>query len=280
MKVGLMLSAVNPKFWVDAAKAAEEAGFESVWLPEHLVFPVAMSGSPHTGHDEPPVNARVPAYDVFVALALVAGATTSIRLATNVYNIGLRHPFVTARSVATLSMISGGRVELGIGASWLKEEWDAVGLDFSTRGRRVDEAITVCRRLWTEDVIEHHGEFFDFQPVGFEPKPVNGPPPILVGGDSPAAMSRAARLGDGWLPMNHSLSELPGGIEHVAELRRRVGREGPFEVTVAGSAQTLADLEAYGRAGVGRVIVVPFASSREALDGIRRYGEDVLAKLG
>ena len=280
MKVGLMLSAVNPKFWVDAAKAAEEAGFESVWLPEHLVFPVAMSGSPHTGHDEPPVNARVPAYDVFVALALVAGATTSIRLATNVYNIGLRHPFVTARSVATLSMISGGRVELGIGASWLKEEWDAVGLDFSTRGRRVDEAITVCRRLWTEDVIEHHGEFFDFQPVGFEPKPVNGPPPILVGGDSPAAMSRAARLGDGWLPMNHSLSELPAGIEHVAELRRRVGREGPFEVTVAGSAQTLADLEAYGRAGVGRVIVVPFASSREALDGIRRYGEDVLAKLG
>ena len=275
-----MLSAVNPKFWVEAAKAAEESGFDSVWLPEHLVFPVSMSGSPHTGHDEPPVTAQVPAYDVFVALALVAGHTRSIRLATNVYNIGLRHPFVTARAVTTLSMVSGGRVELGVGASWMKEEWDAVGLDFRTRGRRVDEAIAVCRRLWTEDVIEHHGEFFDFEPVGFEPKPVNGPPPILVGGDSPAAMSRAARLGDGWIPMNHSLGELPEGIRRVEELRRRAGRDDPIEVTVGGEAKSVADLDEYRRAGVGRVIVRPFASSREALDGIRRYGEDVLAKLG
>ncbi len=279
MKVALQLMSVNPKFWVAASQAAEEAGFESVWVPEHLVFPVEMSGSPHTGHDEPPIPPSMPAFDVWVMLAMIAASTSTIRLGTHVYNIGLRHPFVTARAVATLDVFSGGRVEFGIGASWCKEEWDAVGLDFSTRGRRVDETIEICRRLWTEDVIEHHGEFFDFQPVMFNPKPVQAVLPIVVGGDTPAAMRRTAKYGDGWIPMNHSLDELKPDIDKINELRAAAGRTGKMEVTVGGGAQSADDFQRYRDAGVDRVMCTPFTSSREALDGIRRFGDDVLSKL-
>src|SRR3989440_3716708 len=203
MKIGVQVAGINPKFWTAAAQAADEAGFESVWLPEHLVFPVAMQGSPHAGEAHPPIPPQTPAFDALLSLAAIAATTTNIRLGTDVYNIGLRHPFVTARAVATLDVVSGGRVELGIGASWLAEEWDATGLDFATRGSRVDEALTVCKRLWTEPEIEHKGEHFQFAPVAFEPKPVqSGGPPISVGGDSKLALRRAAVHGDGWIPMN------------------------------------------------------------------------------
>ena len=185
MKLGMNLASVNPRFWIPAAQEAERAGFESLWLPEHLVLPVQMSGSPAAGHDEPPIPPSIQVWDTFVCFGMLAGHTETIRFGTNVYNIGLRHPFVTARAVATLEMLSRGRVELGIGSSWLREEWDAAQLDFHTRGRRVDEATRVCQRLWSEKVVEHHGEFFDFQPVMFEPKPVQEPwPPIHVGGDA------------------------------------------------------------------------------------------------
>jgi probable F420-dependent oxidoreductase len=278
MKIGVPLASVNPKFWVPAAQTAEEAGFESVWVPEHLVLPVEMSGSPHTGHAEPPIPPSMPAFDVWVMLAMVAAQTSTIRLGTYVYNIGLRHPFVTARAVATLDLFSGGRVEFGIGASWCKEEWDAVGLDFSTRGRRVDETIEICRRLWTDDVIEHHGEFFDFQPVMFNPKPAQSPIPIIVGGDTPAAMRRTAKYGDGWIPMNHSLEDLGPDIARIKELRKAAGRDEHFTVTFAGRVASADDLQRYRDAGVGRVLCTPFTSSREALDGIKRFGDEVLSK--
>src|SRR5262249_56692621 len=103
---------------------------------------------------------------------------------TNVFTIGLRHPFVTARALITADLVSGGRVEFGIGASWLSEEWQAMELPFGTRTRRVDESIEIIRRLFDEDVVEHEGEFFHFQPVGFQPKPVHGSIPFHIGGAS------------------------------------------------------------------------------------------------
>jgi probable F420-dependent oxidoreductase len=278
-KVAMMLAGVNPKFWVQASQAAEAAGFESVWVPEHLVLPVEMSGSPHTGHAEPPIPPSMPAFDAFVMLAMIASRTSSIRLGTNVYNIGLRHPFVTARAVCTLDALGGGRVELGIGASWLREEWEAKQLDFDSRGGRVDETIDVCRKLWTEEVIEHHGEFFDFEPVMFNPKPIQQPVPISVGGDSRAAKRRAALRGDGWLPMNHSLDTLPAAIEEVDAMRADAGRDGRTTISIGGGGKTADDLLRYRDAGVDRVIAMPYESSRTALDDIARYGDEVLAKL-
>src|SRR5438477_11142197 len=160
MKFGVALGRLNPAFFVDATVAADGLGYESVWLPEHLVFTAAMSRSPHPGETHPPVPPETPIFDAFAYLAFLAGRSERVRLGTHVYNIGLRHPFIAARAVVTLDVISNGRVDFGVGASWMKEEWDAVNLDFADRGARVDESIEVCRRLWSEAVVEHRGRFY------------------------------------------------------------------------------------------------------------------------
>jgi probable F420-dependent oxidoreductase len=280
MKIGVQLAGMNPKFWTAGAQAADEAGFESVWLPEHLVFPVEMNGSPNAGEEHPPIPSNTPAFDALLSLAAIAATTKNLRLGTNVYNIGLRHPFVTARAVCTLDVLSGGRVEFGIGSSWLEEEWDATGLDFATRGRRVDETIDICRRLWSEDVIEHHGEFFDFEPVMFNPKPIQQPlPSLLIGGDGAAAKRRAAVVGDAWLPMNHSLDALPAALAEINAARAAAGRDGTTTLTIGGGIAGMDDVDRYREAGVDRVIVRPFNTSKEAIDGINRFGDEVIAKL-
>jgi probable F420-dependent oxidoreductase len=277
MKIGLSLGLLRPSIWTEFTKEADRLGYESVWMPEHLVIPSELGGSPFAGADHPPIPPDVPLFDVFTYLAFLAGLTESIHFGTQVYNIGLRHPFVVARAVTTLDVVSGGRLEFGIGASWLESEWDAVELDFSTRGRRVDETITVCKRLWSESVIEHHGEFFDFGPVMFEPKPVQSPWPSLhIGGDGPAALRRAATLGTGWIPMNHSLEEIPAAAARIAELRRKSGNGGAVEITLVAHESTLDDLRRLADAGVGRALVKPWTSTKDAIDSIRRFAEEVL----
>jgi probable F420-dependent oxidoreductase len=277
LKIAVSLGALNPNMWVEVTEEADRLGFESVWLPEHLVLPVEMSGSPHAGQEHPPIPPDIPVFDAFTYLAFLAGRTSRIRFGTQVYNIGLRHPFITARAVATLDVVSGGRLDFGIGASWLEAEWQAMGLDFHSRGRRVDEALTVCRLLWSEAVIEHHGEFFDFDKVMFEPKPQQRPyPPIIVGGDSPAALRRTAQFGDGWIPMNHCLEQIPASVARLSELRESFGRPGRVEVTLGGPVDSPGDLERYVDAGVDRVIVRPWRLSREAIDGLRRFAGEVL----
>jgi len=280
LKIGIPLGSLNPTLWTAATEEADRLGFESVWMPEHLVIPMAMEGSPYAGQEHPPVPPEVPVFDALTYLAFLAGRTSSIRFSTHVYNIGLRHPFIAARAVTTLDVVSGGRAMFGIGASWMEAEWQAVGLDFSTRGRRVDEALGICRRLWTDKVIEHHGEFFDFGPVMFEPKPIQRPwPPIIVGGDGPAALRRAAQLGDGWIPMNHTLEQIPPAVARLAELGATYGRETKVEVTLGGSISARADAERFVEAGVDRVIVRPWRSSKEAIDALRRFADEVLPDL-
>src|ERR1700709_901087 len=137
MKIGISLGLLTPRSWDEATREADRLGYESAWMPEHLVLPVEMAGSPNHGDEHPPVPPNVPVYDALGYLNYLAGRTERIRLGTHVFNIGLRHPFVTARAVATLDQTSGGRFEFGVGASWLREEWDASGLDFDRRGRRV-----------------------------------------------------------------------------------------------------------------------------------------------
>jgi probable F420-dependent oxidoreductase len=277
MDFGIHLGMLAPRLWVEVTEEADRLGFESVWIPEHLVVPMASEGSPHHGSDHPPIPSDVPIFDAFAVLSHLAARTTRIKLGTHVYNIGLRHPFVTARAATTVDVFSGGRLALGIGASWLRAEWDAVGLDFDSRGARVDEAIAVCRRLWSEEVVEHHGEFFDFGPVAFEPKPVQRPGPALhIGGDGPAALRRAATVGAGWMPMNHKLEELGPSLAKLAELAERDGRTAPLEITLTGEVTDVDDVERYAEAGVTRVIVRPWSRSREALDGLRRFADSII----
>lgn len=274
MKFGVPLGRLNPAFFVTVVEEAERLGFESIWLPEHLVFPIEMGGSPYPGQEHPPVPPSTPVFDAFAYLSYLAGRTEHVKLATHVYLLGLRHPFIAARAIATLDIVSGGRAIVGIGAGWLGTEWDAVGLDFASRGRRLDEAVDVCRRLWTDEVIEQHGEFFDFDPVMFEPKPVQKPPPVIVGGESPAALRRAARLGDGWVGMDHTVESVGNAIARLRELREEAGRaDQPFEVTVGGPVESEADVERWEEAGVDRLIVAPWRRSPEAVDGLREFSE-------
>ncbi len=275
MKFGIALGALNAHFHADVTDEAERLGYESVWLPEHLVLPTRMSRSPHPGEEHPPVPPTTPVFDAFTYLGYLAGRTKHLRLGTHVYNLGLRHPFTSARSVQTLDVVSGGRVEFGIGASWLEEEWRAIGLDFASRGRRVDEAIDVCKRLWTEPEVAYDGEFFRFDAVAFEPKPVQQPwPPILVGGESPAALRRAARAGDGWIGMGHTLETAAEQIARLHELRREYDRgDAPFEVCLGGAVASPEDVARWEELGVTRLVVSPWRRSPESIEGVRRFAE-------
>ena len=275
MKFGVALGRLHPGFFVECTLEAERLGYESVWLPEHLVLTTQMSRSPHPGETHPPVPPETPVFDAFAYLGYLAGRTERIRLGTHVYNIGLRHPFTAARGVQTVDILSEGRLEFGIGASWLEEEWTATQLDFHTRGRRVDEAIEVCQLLWTNDASEYHGEFFSFEGVAFEPKCVQRPwPPILVGGESDAALRRAARLGDGWIGIHHTFASGEAQITRLRALLTEQGRDSAgFQIVLGGDITTRDDIARWEELGVTRLIVAPWRRSREAIDGLRRFAE-------
>ncbi|HEU5300958.1 MAG TPA: TIGR03619 family F420-dependent LLM class oxidoreductase [Acidimicrobiia bacterium] len=277
MKFGIALGRLNPAFFVDVTLEAERLGFESVWLPEHLIFTTKMSRSPHPGETHPPVPPETPIFDAFSYLSYLAGVTERVRLGTHVYNLGLRHPFVAARAVQTLDIVSGGRVEFGIGASWLEEEWVAAELNFATRGRRVDEALEVCKRLWTEADVSFDGEFFSFEGAVFEPKCVQSPyPPVLVGGESGAALRRAARAGDGWIGMNH---DFDSGAAQITKLRDLLSAEGrdpdDFQYCLGGPVESADDVARWSDIGVTRLVFAPWRRSREAVDGMRHFADMV-----
>jgi len=276
-RVGLNLGIVNPSLWLPLAELADRVGIESVWVPEHLVLPVTMSGSPAAGEEHPPIPPSVPVFDTFVYMGLMAGRTTRLRFGTNVYNIGLRHPFVTARAAATADVVSNGRVDLGVGSSWMVQEWEATGLDFHTRGARVNEAIEICQRLWSEPVVEHHGQFFDFQPVMFEPKPVQvGGPPIHVGGDAPASLRRAVRFAKGWMPLNTHLDELPAAVERLAQMCEDAGRTDQIEVSYPVQVNQESDFDRYADHGIDRLLINPWTSSKTALASTEAFAEKYL----
>lgn len=278
MKFGVALGVLRPDCHLAAAEEADRLGFESVWLPEHLIFPVAMSGSPHAGQDHPPVPPTTPVFDCFAYLSYLAARTERVRLGTHVYLMGLRHPFVAARAVQTLDIVSGGRAEVGVGAGWLDSEWRAAGIDFRERGRRLDETLAVCKRLWTDPQVEHHGEFYDFEPVVFEPKPVQRPwPPIHVGGESDAALRRAARHGDGWVGLEHTVESVKAPVVRLRRLRAEAGREGaPLMITVMASPSRRAEIEAWEEAGVDRIIVAPWKRSHDAVAALREFASEFI----
>jgi probable F420-dependent oxidoreductase len=273
MKFGVPLSAELADM-PGVAVAAEAAGCESVWVPEHLIWPTVIEPVyPYSESGEPPVALDVPTFDPWVLLGWIAAHTSRIRLGTGVYILPLRDPHVTARAVASLDLVSGGRALLGVGVGWLAEEFAIAGQDFSTRGARTDEAIDILRVLWSEAPASYEGRHYAFPPVHFEPKPPQGARlPIVVGGESEPALRRAARLGDGWIGLRHTPESAARIVARLTELRAAAGRaDEPLEITVGipGSA-TAQDVARYAAAGVDRVCLRPWRKDEPPLDGLTR----------
>jgi probable F420-dependent oxidoreductase len=260
------------------AQRAEELGFESVWIPEHLVLPARITSRyPYSADGVPPFTTDTPHLDPLILLTQIAAVTSRIRLGTNIYLLPLRHPIVAARLVMSLDVVSNGRLTLGVGIGWLAEEFDAVGIDFRTRGARARECIRVLKTLWTDSEPEFHGRFFSFGPLKFEPKPVQKPgPPIVLGGETEAALKRAAALGDGWYGVGHTPQTVEVQVKKLRRLLEKAGRETkPFEITVSHAAGTLSreDVERYGEVGVDRIVVLPWRRGREAIEQSERLAE-------
>lgn len=293
MKIGYPLFGLGPRSWAAVCEKADEVGFESIWMQEHLVFPTQIPPTyPYSETGVPPINPDTQLYDVWVSLAYIAARTSKIRLATNVFIIPLRDPIVTARAVTTLDRLSGGRLMIGGGVGWLKEEFDIAGQDWSTRGKRTDEIIEIWRKLWSEETIEHRGTHYEFQPIKFWPKSAQKPGiPIHIGGETIPALNRAARLGDGWIGAGtHQPDSIRSYRDQLIEGRKKAGRDHlPFEITVgnssAGSRTTLDMVKAAQDAGADRMVLRPEwpvegkLSVQYVHEFMERTADSIIAKL-
>jgi probable F420-dependent oxidoreductase len=201
---------------VDIAQAAEAVGIDSVWVADHIVFPLESRSVYPYRADGVPFTAEDGFLEGLTSLAVLAGATERIRLGTSVLVLPLREPLTAAKTIATLDVLSGGRTVLAVGAGWWEEEFAAVGQRFSARGRRFDEQLEILRRAWSEPSFSHRGEFYSFEALSCTPLPIQkGGPPLLIGGMGAAAMRRAATLGDGWHAVGGRIDTLAEGWQTV-----------------------------------------------------------------
>jgi probable F420-dependent oxidoreductase len=246
-----------------------------VWIPEHLVFTTDMAASryPGTADGQPPIPPETPLFDASVFLSAIAARTQRVLLGTYVYLFGLRHPFISARAFGTLDWLSGGRAILGVGAGWLEAEWRAVGLDFASRGRRLDEAIDIAKRLWTEPVVEYAGEFYAFEKVCFEPKPISRPhPPILAGGEGKRSLRRAVERCQGWISMPHTLETAAPQVNRLHQLLAAADRPPEdFQITVSAFEAPPEQVADFEKLGVHRLVVRPATRSRLAVDQLAEF---------
>lgn len=252
-------------------KALEERGFDSLFVAEHSHIPLSRETPYPEGGELPRVYYH--SLDPFVALAAVASVTSNLLLGTGVALLIQRDVIHTAKEVATLDLVSGGRVIFGVGAGWNREEMRNHGTDPATRGALLNEQIEALKEIWTHDEASFHGRFVNFDAIAQWPKPVQKPhPPIYVGGESPKALARLAAHADGWLPRGGTS---PDEIRRVRQWLAEQGRE-QVPVTVFGVSPDERVLAGYAEAGVERVtFVLPTLSEAETLSEL-----DKLAKVG
>jgi probable F420-dependent oxidoreductase len=263
-------------------RLAEEMGFESIWAVDHVVMcPQYESRYPYDSSGRSPFHENVVQPDPLIWLTYVAAATERIRLGTGILILPQRNPVVLAKTLASLDRLSGGRMLLGVGVGWVREEAEAVGTRFDERGRRTDEYIEAMRALWTSSPSSYTGETVRFENVVSLPKPTQqGGIPILVGGHSRAAARRAGRLGDGFYPLGVAGDELAKLLATVDETARESGRDPQrIEVTCAGTLKPEV-ARSYQRAGVQRVTVSPPSGNLQKLRPIlERFRAEVIEPL-
>jgi probable F420-dependent oxidoreductase len=269
------------------ARTAEESGFEAVILSDHLVYPETLETPyPYTRSGEPRWSVETPWPDPMVTVGALSAATSTLRFIVSIYVLSLRHPVLAAKSIATAAVLANDRLVLGVGAGWMREEFHAVGQAFARRGARTNESIAVLRKLMTGKPVAHDGEFYAFEALSMSPVP-DHPVPIWGGGLSDAALRRAALHCDGWLSEVQSEADIAGIIGKLSSMRTTSERsDQPFSICAALS--DVIDLDGYRRMadmGVTQLITVPwlFYGAGESLeqkcDGIRRFGDDIIARL-
>jgi probable F420-dependent oxidoreductase len=264
------------------ARAAEAAGFESLITVEHVVWPTRYdSRYPYSPDGRLPGGPGTLLPDPLIWMAHVAAATTTLRLITGVLVVPQRNPLILAKQVATLDHLSGGRISLGVGVGWLREEFDALGVSFERRGARTDEYIAAMRALWASDDASFRGTFTRFEGMSCNPKPVRGRVPIIVGGHSEPAARRAGRLGDGFFPATGT----QGPIRPLIELMRRTAAEAgrdPARIEITtGCPGALGDdpvgaVEQSRALGAHRVLVPSAAFLPDPVAQLAAFGERVI----
>jgi len=240
--------------------AAEKAGFASFWAGDHVVLFGAYPESPYpyagvnpAWGDPPIADPTLPLYEPVMTMAWAAAATTTIEVGSSILILPQRNPVVLAKELSVLDEFSNGRVVLGAGVGWCKEEMDAIGADWTARGKRTDEFVTAMRTLWSEDAAEFSGASVQFKDAYMYPRPVRpGGIPVMIGGDTEIAQKRVARIGDGWLAFNLPVADAPARVARLKELAREQDRDADaLRISVAIFSWTAPDdLKLYRDAGI------------------------------
>lgn len=284
-------SMTDPSFYAPLARAAEEAGYDSMVIPDSICYPAESSSVyPFNPDGTREFLEDKPFLEPFSLIPFLGAVTERLRFITFVLKLPVRHPVLVAKQATSTAVLTDNRLVLGVGTSPWREDYEVLGVPWQRRGQRMDEALAIVRGLSQGGYFEFHGEIFDVPAIKIAPVPTR-PVPILVGGHGDAALRRAALAGDGWLHGGGNPADLPGLIARLAELRAEYGTaERPFEVHVI-------SLDAYSPDGVRRLedagvtdVIVGFRwpyhvgpdtePLQPKLDKLRRYADDVIAKVG
>ncbi|MBT4520914.1 MAG: TIGR03619 family F420-dependent LLM class oxidoreductase [Halieaceae bacterium] len=298
MRFGFHLFMVDPAEHLDIARAADDAGWDSIQVADAPFFPEEISVPyPYTPDGTRFWPLDMPVLDPWVAITAMATVTRRIRFIPSVLRLAVRQPLLEAKSLCSVAAISDDRVALGVGLAWMPEEFKWLGLEKKYRGARQNEAIQVMRLLMSGDMVEFHGEHIDFDRLIMAPVPKKRIP-IYVGGTTKPALRRAARYGDGWLSVIHNKDEVEGLIAQLNELRREYGREKePFDIMMhCPDAESVDDIRRLEELGVTDLQITPWTerilaemgvgasmqqqpSLEVKLDAIKRYADDVITQF-
>jgi probable F420-dependent oxidoreductase len=286
MKFGLMYANAGPFAYAEMlthlATTAERVGIESIWTVEHVVIPVGYKSTyPYDPSGKIPAPDQLPIPDPFVSLAFAAAVTKTLRLATGILILPQRHPLYVAKEVASLDVLSHGRMILGIGVGWLEEEFDALGIPFEERAGRTAESVRAMRSLWKDEAEPFEGKYFRWGPLECHPKPIQKPGvPIVVGGHTELAARRAARYGDGFFPGVTEEDKLISLLNIMREECKKSGRN-PATIEVT-SGRAIPDVDGVKRLadlGVSRFMVPPPAFDPDGITkGLEQLG-NLIAKV-
>ena len=274
---------------LEVAGRIEALGFDSLWVSDHVVIPWEIRSRYHyNATGDFPLSPGTDFLEPLTALTLAAAVTTRVRLGTSVLVLPHRHPVLTAKMLATLDHLAPGRVILGAGVGWMREEIELFGVPYGRRGAWTDEAIKVMRACWRDDRVSFTGEFFTFADLGCRPRPAHGTIPIWIGGHTPRALARVAALGDGWHAAFPTPTALGEGIAQLRDACLRANRD-PATLTISArlglaakrpAADLLTELRALRDLGVAHVILeTRMRNAAEMIDTYERFATEVRANL-